>query len=128
MTSRINSELCRAISAYAQQNTQQARAKIVDTPAGAGLPADKVDLSPLARELAKDLALASRIIRETDVTFPAVGDSSAKAYGHRAKIEDLAYRISQGTYQPPLRELAERLAPALRALDDISHENPVTSS
>ncbi|MCL2548637.1 MAG: flagellar biosynthesis anti-sigma factor FlgM [Symbiobacteriaceae bacterium] len=109
MTSRISSEQIRAITAYSQQNIQQ-RQKSAETTARADAPTDRVDLSPQAKELAKDLAAATKIVRDmeaTTVTTP-----------RKAKVEEIARRIRQGTYQPKVREMAERMLPALRALDE----------
>jgi ABC-type cobalt transport system substrate-binding protein len=69
--------------------------------------------------MARDLAVATRIIRETDVSFPVGQRASAgaqeRAAARRAKVEELAFSISKGMYQPPCEEIASILAPALRS-------------
>lgn len=108
MTSRISSEQLRAISAYSQQSIGQ-KQKSAETTSQAAVPADRVDLSPQAKELAKDLAAATKIVRDmeaTTVTTP-----------RKAKLEEIARRIRQGSYQPEVREIAQRMLPALHALD-----------
>ena len=118
MTSRISSELASAIQAYQQQKTQS-RQKSVDSAASAGIPADKVDLSPLAIELARDLALATKIVRESGVSATSSSMSPQERIQERkAQIDELAARIMQGSYRPPLQEIAARLAPALHVLDE----------
>jgi len=109
MTSRISNEQIRAISAYTQQNIQQ-RQRSADATARADAPADRVDLSPQAKELAKDLAAATKIVRDmeaTTVTTP-----------RKAKVEEIARRIRQGSYQPEVRAIAEQMLPALHSLDE----------
>ncbi|MCL2497644.1 MAG: flagellar biosynthesis anti-sigma factor FlgM [Symbiobacteriaceae bacterium] len=110
MTSRISSELSTAIKAYAQQSNQQVKSKATETVAAVGLPADKVDLSPQAVALARDLAVATKIIREADT-----GTMSPQ---RKAYIDELALRIAAGNYQPSVMDVAERLAPALRILEE----------
>ncbi|MCL2549046.1 MAG: flagellar biosynthesis anti-sigma factor FlgM [Symbiobacteriaceae bacterium] len=109
MTSRISSEQIRAISAYSQQSIQQ-RSKGADATARESVPTDRVDLSPQAKELAKDLAAATKIVRDMEATTIATP--------RKAKLEEIARRIRQGSYQPQIREIAERMLPALHALDE----------
>jgi anti-sigma28 factor (negative regulator of flagellin synthesis) len=117
MTTRISSELYHAIKSYAQQHTPQLRqrsAGSADTTQINGLPSDRIDLSPQAIALAKDLVVATRIIRETDISGSGAGGVSRKD-----RIEELAAKIGRGEYNPPSIEVAERVLPALKALDDV---------
>ena len=115
MTSRIGGEHTGAISAYVQQLQLHSKQKNSDIQASIGLPEDKIDLSPQARELARELANATKTIRESEIprTPPA----------RSARIEELAQRVRMGTYQPPSAEIADILAPALRALDEKQQNN-----
>ena len=117
MTSRISSELAGAIQAYQQQNSQQVRQNRVDSAASTSVPADKVDLSPLAMDLARDLAMATKIVRESGIA-PSGVSSQEHIQERKAQIDAIALRIRQGSYRPPLQELAAKLAPALRVLDE----------
>ena len=109
MTTRISNDHPSAIQAY-NQNQQQPKTRVSDSASRANLPADRVDLSPQARELAKELTEATRIIREKDAT--------SIEQSRRDRVEDIERRLRTGSYQPPLREVAARMLPALQALDE----------
>ena len=115
MTSRINGELYSAIQAYSKQNGQTAKQRGVDSSVTHGIPEDRIDLSPKSVELAKELSIASRIIREAGI--PELSPA------RDAKIHELAQRVKQGTYKPPIQEIAYLLAPAIRRAEGDDSRN-----
>jgi hypothetical protein len=110
MTSRISGDQAGAIQAYSQQRSLQIKQKSADATTAVGPPADRVELSPQGKELAHCLATAKRMIRETEI--PKLSPA------RDARINELAQRVKLGTYRPPLLEIADLLAPALRSLDE----------
>lgn len=106
MTSRISGEALRAAQLYNQQNVRQNQRKGSEEIRAAGLPADKVELSPQALEL----GAALRVYREAD--------HSQQAEDRRAKVEALSRQVQNGTYAlPSAQQLAEKLLPALKTLN-----------